>query len=455
MTHWNRWCGIGLMALAAGIPSSAQSLWLPASDPVGIGRSGAGVAFGQSLEAGSLNPALLVTLKERSSAYLGLGVEMAASQVTLQANQRNLYSDDRNRALPAFGGHWRLSDTFALGLKLDNPFLRHARISPESTVRFLGREFDLTTRRLEFQGAWAPRPDLSFGAGLGFARISYTMSTHLRASVPEDPAAAMSPTNPSMALVELEGKQSGSVVSPSFSLGFRWAINPRWTLGGAAQSQIKGSPSLSAERGSFAPVYVANDGFGTAPVGVEAKGNALLARTAVLPGSGSVSLPAKVMLGVRQRFNPFFTWELDVRYVGGSSFGLPSAPSLNTPSGVVGAPALSAGYRSGYGASLMTEIAVIKDWTFRLGASLDPALQDDATVNPVISGSRSFAFSAGASYRVWGGELSAGYQFRQNRDIDGTGLEGAWSSLGYRVTGTTTRVEGMGHLLSIGFKRSF
>jgi hypothetical protein len=51
--------------------------------------------------------------------------------------------------------------------------------------------------------------------------------------------------------------------------------------------------------------------------------------------------------------------------------------------------------------------------------------------------------------------LNAGYQFRQNLDIDSVTLEGAWDSAGYRTVGTKTRVEGMGHLWSIGFKRSF
>lgn len=447
-----RWLGTGLAGLVAGLsmPLAAQSLWLPASDPVGIARGGAGVAFGQSLEAASLNPALLVTLRDQSSAFVGFGMEMASSQITLEANQRSLYSEDRNRFLPSFGGAWRTSDRFSFGLKLDEPFLRHAEIPSESTLRFLGKAIDLKAQRIEFQGAWAYRPDLSIGIGLGFARLNYASEVSLRAQFPLQSL----PTDP---LVETDVRQQGNVLVPSWSLGLRWAINPRWTFAGAYQSSLSGTMSLKASRGTSAPRYFDFTGTASAPSGdvTTTAGSTFLAQTTYQPGAGHMVLPAKATLGVRHRYNQFVTWELDLRHVAGSSFELPTAPTMTTPNGVVRAQALPSGYRSGFGASLMGEFILAKNWTFRLGASLDPALQEDATVNPLVSGSRSAAFSAGLGYRVWGGELNVGYQFRQNKDVDSSQLEGAWSSAGYRVTPATTRVEGMGHLWSIGFKRSF
>jgi len=152
--------------------------------------------------------------------------------------------------------------------------------------------------------------------------------------------------------------------------------------------------------------------------------------------------------------NPFVTWELDVHHIQGSSMELPSSPTMTTPSGIIGTQ-LPTGFRSGFGVSAMGEVLFGRSWIFRAGASLEPALQDDSNVNPLLSGARSAAFSLGAGYRIWGGELNAGYQFRQNLDIDSYALEGAWSSSGYRTVGTKTRIEGMGHLWSIGFKRSF
>lgn len=452
MVRLYQWLGTGLMGLAAGlsVPLTAQSLWLPASDPVGIARGGAGVAFGQSLEGASLNPALLVTMRDHSSAYLGFGMEMASSQFTLQSNQRNLFSDDRNRALPSFGGAWRVNDRLSFGLKLDEPFLRHAELSPESTVRFLGKSIDLKSERLEFQGAWAFQPDFSVGMGLGFARLRYASTVSLRDQFPLQSL----PTDP---LVETDVAQHGNALVPSWNLGYRWAINPRWTFAGDYQSSLRGNLGLSASRGNAQPRYFDFTGLASAPgdATTTSAGLAFLAQTSYQHGSERVVLPAKATLGVRHRFNQFFTWEFDLRHVEGSSLELPSAPSMTTPNGVVTAHPLPSGYRSGFGASLMGEVILSKNWTFRLGLSLDPALQEDASVNPVLSGARSAGFSAGAGYRIWGGELNVGYQFRQNKDIDSTQLEGAWGSTGYRMTPTTARVEGMGHLWSIGFKRSF
>jgi hypothetical protein len=76
-------------------------------------------------------------------------------------------------------------------------------------------------------------------------------------------------------------------------------------------------------------------------------------------------------------------------------------------------------------------------------------------VSAVLGGARSAAFSAGLGYRLWGGELNLGYQFRQAEDRDVVSLDQVWSLSGRRSTGTSTRVEGMGHLWSIGFRKSF
>lgn len=463
MARMHRWLGTGLAGLVAGLsgPLAAQSLWLPASDPVGIARSGTGVAFGQSLEAATLNPALLVTLREGSSAYLGLGMDMASAQSSLRANQRNLYTSDRNRVLPSLGAAWKSSERLSFGLKLDEPFLRHGELSTESTFRFLGRSLDLKAERLEFQAAWAFRPDFSLGAGLGVARLTYGSGVNLRAQVLRDPSLPPDAvTNVPLELVEVGAQQSGRATVPSYSLGFRWAVNPRWTVAGAHQSALKGDLSLSASARADQPVYIGTDGFNAPPVSTSPTDPIRLAEADTLDrlqyqaGSRRMVLPGKTSLGLRHRLNQFFTWELDLHHVAGSSLELPSSPTMSTPSGVVGTQ-LPGGYRSGFGGSLMGEALLGRSWTLRAGAALEPALQEDASVHPLLSGARSAAFSAGVGYRIWGGELNAGYQFRQNVDIDSERLEGAWSSSGYRSVGGKTRVEGMGHLWSIGFKRSF
>ena len=96
--------GVGTLGLLAGLGAPrlvAQSWALPASDPVSIARSGTGVAYGNSLEAAGLNPALLATLRDGNSAYLALGLEMEAAQTTLQSNQQTYYSSDRSRSCSA------------------------------------------------------------------------------------------------------------------------------------------------------------------------------------------------------------------------------------------------------------------------------------------------------------------------------------------------------------------
>ena len=165
--------------------------------------------------------------------------------------------------LPSFGAAWKSGDRFAFGIKLDEPFLRHADLSSESSIRFLGRSIDLKAERLEFQAAWAFRPDFSFGAGFGVARLSYGSSVNLRTPVllfpTQSPDAA---TNPTKALAEVRVQQSGTVIVPSFSLGFRWAVNPRWTVAGTHQGALRGDVSLSASQGADKPVFVGPDGNG-------------------------------------------------------------------------------------------------------------------------------------------------------------------------------------------------
>ncbi len=84
------------------------------------------------------------------------------------------------------------------------------------------------------------------GLGLGVARLSYDSSSVLRLNVPNDPALPVG-TNAVNGLVEQRVGQSGDKVVPSYSLGVRWALNPRWTLGFVHQSGLKGDLSMKAE----------------------------------------------------------------------------------------------------------------------------------------------------------------------------------------------------------------
>lgn len=438
---------------AAGL--QAQSIALPASDPVGLGRGGAGVAFGRSLEAATLNPALLVTLDERRSFYLAGGMDLEASQLTLQSNQRTLYTSDRNRFMPAFGVAWHLGDRFAFGITGDTPFSRHLRVPLESTTRFVGDQLALRADRIQVQFGVKLSDRFSLGAGLGVARLSYTFGSTVRAQVPLDPAQAISATNPSQGLVETGIMGSAKGMAPSLSLGFRFAVNPRWTVGGAIQGPLKSSLSLDAGMdGRTASVY-ANDGYSAPAQGTAAAAAALLARVSAKGGAGDLQLPWKASLGVRQRVNQLFTWEFDVRYLASSQFKTPTGPQLSTPSGMVASPTQPAEARNTSGVTLMGELSISKRWTARAAASLEQGWSSEATVTPLLGGSKTAAFSGGFGFRIWGGELIAGYQFRQSKDVDSPTLDGAWSRLGYHTTGSTTRIEGMGHLYSLGFKTSF
>ena len=452
-------CGL-LVGLGAGLamPLAAQSLWLPASDPVGIARGGAGVAFGQSLEAAALNPALLVTLRDDRSMYLSAGMEMQASNATLGSNSEVLFSSDRNRVLPALGGAWKLRPDFWLGLKADNPFMRHAELPTQYSGRYESQEFGLDARRLELQAAWSANPNWSFGASLGITHVSYSMLNVVRIPVTRIAADPVSATNPALGMGELALSQEGKKIVPSYSLGFRYAVNPRWTLGGSYQGAISGTLPVAASMGDMY-AFSSINGYGPPEVGALAYGPAVAAASSVRAGSGGFTLPGKLQVGVRQRVNQGFTWEGDLRYVLGSSTRLPGYPTLTDPSGEASGAAtgggLNGGFHSGVGISLTGEILLTKRLTGRLGLSQDPGLRDDPYVEPTLGGARSSGFSAGLGWRVLGGEANVGWQVRESQNRDQTDLDGVWKLSGYTTTGSTTRVGGMAHLWSVGFKKAF
>ena len=88
----------GALCALVGLSGSqlkASVFMPPASDPVNIARSGAGVAYGDSLEAASINPGILATLRDPSSAFFACGAELYSSQATLQSSDNNIiYSGD-------------------------------------------------------------------------------------------------------------------------------------------------------------------------------------------------------------------------------------------------------------------------------------------------------------------------------------------------------------------------
>ena len=441
--------GLGTLGLLAGLGAprmAAQSWALPAADPVGIARGGTGVAYGASLEAAALNPALLATLRENGGAYLAAGREIQVSQATLQLTQEVLYSSDRGRPLTALGAAWRVAPRLVLGLKMDEPFMRHATMPLGYTGRFAGRALDLQTRRMELQAGWSATPNWAFGASAGVTRIQYSWDNQVRSVVAAPGFAAI------QGLMETDLHQEGTKTAPSYSLGFRWAPNSRWTLGGAYVGSISTTLPLSASLGSAGPSFYASSGFGPAPAGVSSTTQTL--RPA--PGSGGITLPGKVTLGLRQRVNQTFTWELDLRYVLGARTRLPGYPTALADAGVVSGAGAGTTFRNGTGANLMGELTLSKNWVLRLGAELDPELRPDGQVDPLVGGAKSAGFSAGFGYRVFGGELAFGYQYRQVQDVDSPNLNGTWTNAGYALAPVSvTRVEGMGHLWSAGFKRTF
>jgi long-subunit fatty acid transport protein len=336
-----------------------------------------------------------------------------------------------------------------LGCKIDEPFLRHAQMPLEYTGRFQGQAIDLHTHRYEGQLGWAASPNWAFGASLGLTQIQYSWDNMVRTIV----------TNPNngnaaLGLMESDLHQEGSKLAPSYSLGFRWAPNSRWTLGGSYVGAIKATLPLRASYGANAPSYYALSGYGAAPVGTSSVAKSGIPLQA---GSGGITLPGKLTLGVRQRLNTVFTWEADVRYILGSQMELPGYPSA-TPAGgsPVSGAGESTGYRSGLGLSLMGELNIAKNWVLRLGAAIDPGLLPNSQVEPLVGGAKSSGLSGGIGYKAFGGELNVGYQYRQAQNTDVQNLDGVWKSTGYSTNpGSTTRVGGMGHLWSVGFKRVF
>ena len=446
--------GAGLLVSAGSLPLMAQSMALPAADPVGIARSGAQVAYGFSLEAASANPALLAALKEKRSFHFALGLDLAALQQSLESNQTTYQSAERNRSLTAFGLAARLSPRLSLGLKLDQPFMRHADLASGAPTRYQGAGIDLSTRRLEGQAAWSLTPAISLGVGLGVARLAYDASSLMRLGVPLDPSQAASPSNPVSGLLEQRVDQSGHKVVPSYSLGFRWAISPRWTLGFTHQSGLEGNLGMQARFREPSLGLYANDGLSTAPIGAAARANSLLAVSRATSESATLKLPSQTTLGMRHRISPMLTWEADLRWTS-AGLKVPSMAPVATPSGTVQAPIQLPQGKSHLGLLVSAEAELSKFWTLRAGLALEQRSIDENVIEPLLGGARNSAFSFGAGYRVWGGELNLGYQYRQSEDRDTRLGDGVWSSTGFRATGTRIRIEGMGHLLALGFKKSF
>ena len=450
--------GMGLSLGVGALPLAAQSMALPAVNPVGIARSGAQVAYGYSLEAASLNPALLSSLKGAGSAYLAIGLELSSTQQSMESNQqagpKSYFSTDRNRSVGAFGLALSFSPQLTLGLKLDEPFLRHGKLLDDAPSRYQGDGLDLAARRLEGQVAWALSPNLSVGLGLGVARLSFDSSNVVRLGVPNDPTQPASGTNAVNGLVEQRVGQSGNKVVPSYSLGVRWALSPRWTFGFTHQSGLKGDLPLTAEFRDASLGYFLNDGLGSGPVGLQPRAATLLATAQVVKGTGTLELPSQTTLGMRHRFLPNLTWEADLRWTSGN-LRVPSFAAVTAPSGTVTAPSELPQGRGHLGFSTSAEVELGKLWTIRGGLAMDQRSVEEGATEPMLGGTRTSGFSLGAGYKVWGGELSLGYQYRQSEDQDTRNLYGVWSSTGFRSAGTKVRMEGMGHLMAIGFRRAF
>ncbi len=444
------------MALVGGASAlSAQGVQIQGSDPVTIGRGGAGVAFGRSLEAAGQNPALLVTLQEERSAHAALGLESQAGSETAQNNQVKYFTSARNRPLVAFGFAQRVNPRVSWGLKLDEPFGRHEELRMGAPSRFVGDAISLTAHRLEGQASWSPegRPQWSFGLGLGVTRLGLELGNTVRAGIPVDPTQPAGVANPYAGLAEVSLREEGSALTPSWTLGARWALSSRWTLAATFESPLRAHVDLT---GRFRPGTLGvtdDDGYGTPPLGTDARAIQLLGASGVSTGGGDLNLPARVTLGIRQRQSQLLTWEVDLQWMG-AGLSTPAFASLETLSGSVGAPSRLEPGRSSALLKAMGEFTLSRDWILRIGIGLSTGYRSDESVEPLLGGSRQSLFSLGAGYKVWGGELSAGYQYRLDRDMDRVGLEGTWDSSGYRATATKVRVEGAGHLLSIGFRRS-
>jgi long-subunit fatty acid transport protein len=451
---------MGLLLGLGALPVAAQSMELPAADPVGIARSGAQVAYGYSLEAAATNPALLASLKEKGGIYLSVGVEMSSTQQTMESTQQSLFSFDHNRTLGGFGLAARLTPAMTLGLKLDEPYLRHGSLLDGAPSRYLGDGINLSARRMEAQAAWALSPNLSVGFGYGVARLSYASTSVMRFDVPQlagtDPTLPISSTNPVNGLVEQRVGQSAEKVVPSYSLGFRWALNPRWTMGLAHQSSLKADLGMKAGFRDASLGRFNTLGYSPAPIGLDTQAAALLAVSQPMAaGSSTLELPSQTTFGVRHRNLPFMTWEADLRWTS-ASLRVPSFAAVQTPSGMVSAPGELPHGRSHVSLNASTELELGKFWTLRAGLSLDQRSVDASFTEPLLGGAPSAAFSFGAGYKIWGGELNLGYQYRQSQDQDTYRLTGDWKASGFQATPVNrVRMEGMGHLLALGYRMTF
>ncbi len=453
--------GMGLLLGAGALPIAAQSMALPAADPVGIARSGAQVAYGYSLEAAATNPALLASLKEKWGIYLSAGLEMSSTQQTMESTQQSLFSFDRNRTIGAFGLAARLTPTMTLGLKLDEPYLRHGSLPDDAPSRYLGDGIDLSARRMEAQAAWALNPNVSVGFGVGVARLSYASTNVMRLDIPNDPTLPASAANPVNGLVEQRVGQSADKVVPSYSLGLRWALNPRWTLGFAYQSALKADLDMKAGfRDANLGLF---DKFGLSPAPIDIGSQTATVQAATLlaasqpmaAGASTLELPSQTTIGVRHRNLPFMTWEADLRWTS-ASLSVPSFAAVQTPSGMASAPGELPHGKSHLELNASTELELGKFWTLRAGLSLDQRSVDASYTEPLLGGAPTAAFSVGAGYKIWGGELNIGYQYRQSQDQDTHRLTGDWSSTGFQATPVNrVRMEGMGHLLALGYRMTF
>lgn len=454
------------LALVLGSSLFGQTPWLTTSDPVGIARSGATVIFGKNLESASWNPALLTTLDAPRSVFFSYNLEMQYTSQTLESNQIIHGSSDRNRSIPMLGLAWRLSPSLVLGLHSESTFQRHVDFAPLSPARFFGDRLLLSARRTEIQLAWSPEqyPQFSLGFGAGISKVDYQGGLSVRLNIPTNSSVALSTSNPSLGLVEQRIIQQGNASRSSFQFGGRWAINSQWSTGLAYQSGLSGNLSLTANRRDGIVGYYSTTGFGVPLVGATASAASLLSASTVRPSSGGYEFPGRLAWGFRYRANSTFTIELDLRKTVGS-FMIPAWPTIATPtSAVAGAPSSlpfggpASGLRiasSTSGFSLGTDINVNRNWIVRFGLGQDDAGISDDFVNPVLGGSRSATFSFGLGYQVWGGELNFGYQVRQSRDSSTTYLDGNWNVSGFSPTLTPLGIEGMGHIIALGFKKSF
>ncbi|HJW33060.1 MAG TPA: outer membrane protein transport protein [Holophagaceae bacterium] len=446
-----------VVALVGGASAlSAQGIQVQGSDPVTIGRGGVGVAFGRSLEAAGQNPALLVTLQEDRSAHVAFGLESQAGTQTAENNQERFWTSDRNRLLSAFGFAQRLSPSLAWGLKLDESFQRHSELRMGAPSRFQGDAISLSAHRLEGQAAWSPagRPELSFGLGLGVTRIGLELGNTIRAGIPQDPTQPAGFSNPYSGLAEISLREEGNAISPSWTLGARWALSSRWTLGATLESPLSANVDMTGRYRPETLRVMASNGYGTPLSGTDARAYQLVGTSGVRAGNGDVKLPARFTLGLRQRQSQLLTWEVDVKWMG-AGLQMPTFAALDTLSGPVGAPNRLGSNRSSLALKGMGEFTLSRAWLLRIGVGVATGYRQDGQVDPMLGGAAQSTFSVGGGYKVWGGELSAGYLYHMDRDTDRRGLEGTWDSLGYRASATKVRVEGSGHLLSLGFRRTF